>query len=58
LFIIDYSIFLEADSDIVVQSGARWEDINDTLKEKGIPLFFPVTASRKNLIAMLIVISA
>jgi hypothetical protein len=58
LFIIDYSIFLEADSDIVVQSGARWEDINDTLKEKGIPLFFPVIASRKNLIAMLIIISA
>ncbi|KAL0574570.1 D-lactate ferricytochrome c oxidoreductase [Marasmius crinis-equi] len=31
----------EADSDLVCQSGARWEDINSTLKEKGIPLFFP-----------------
>ncbi|KAJ8517444.1 hypothetical protein ONZ45_g5394 [Pleurotus djamor] len=32
----------EADSDIICQAGARWEDINDTLKEKGIPLFFPL----------------
>jgi hypothetical protein len=32
----------EADSDLTCQSGARWEDINETLKEKGIPLFFPV----------------
>ncbi|KAF5386827.1 hypothetical protein D9615_001627 [Tricholomella constricta] len=32
----------EADSDLVCQSGARWEDINATLKEKGIPLFFPL----------------
>ncbi|KAL0070584.1 D-lactate ferricytochrome c oxidoreductase [Marasmius tenuissimus] len=32
----------EADSDLVCQSGARWEDINLTLKEKGIPLFFPL----------------
>ncbi|KAF7305161.1 D-lactate dehydrogenase [cytochrome], mitochondrial [Mycena kentingensis (nom. inval.)] len=31
-----------ADSDLVCQSGARWEDINHTLKEKGIPLFFPL----------------
>lgn len=25
----------ESDSDMVVQSGARWEDINSTLEEKG-----------------------
>lgn len=36
---------LEADSDLVCQSGARWEDINAALKEKGIPLFFPVSFS-------------
>ncbi|KAF5379895.1 hypothetical protein D9757_007218 [Collybiopsis confluens] len=32
----------EADSDLICQAGARWEDINDTLEEKGIPLFFPL----------------
>ncbi|KAJ1307761.1 hypothetical protein OPQ81_001848 [Rhizoctonia solani] len=32
----------EADSDMVVQSGAKWEDINHTLEDKGIPLFFPL----------------
>ncbi|KAK7449632.1 D-lactate ferricytochrome c oxidoreductase [Stygiomarasmius scandens] len=32
----------ETDSDLVCQSGAKWEDINQTLKEKGIPLFFPL----------------
>ncbi|OCH88443.1 hypothetical protein OBBRIDRAFT_86159 [Obba rivulosa] len=32
----------EADSDLVCQAGARWQDINETLKEKGIPLFFPL----------------
>ncbi|KAI0670632.1 D-lactate dehydrogenase cytochrome oxidoreductase [Trametes maxima] len=32
----------ESDSDLVCQAGARWEDINTTLKEKGIPLFFPL----------------
>ncbi|KAJ7184328.1 D-lactate dehydrogenase cytochrome oxidoreductase [Mycena filopes] len=31
----------EEDSDLICQAGARWEDINDTLKAKGIPLFFP-----------------
>ncbi|KAH8117132.1 D-lactate dehydrogenase cytochrome oxidoreductase [Phellopilus nigrolimitatus] len=30
------------DADLVCQAGARWEDINGTLKEKGIPLFFPL----------------
>ncbi|KZT09513.1 uncharacterized protein LAESUDRAFT_646124 [Laetiporus sulphureus 93-53] len=32
----------EADSDLVCQSGAGWVQINDTLKEKGIALFFPI----------------
>ncbi|KAG6840832.1 hypothetical protein C0991_004055 [Blastosporella zonata] len=32
----------EADSDLVCQPGAKWMDINDMLKEKGIPLFFPL----------------
>lgn len=32
----------ESDGDMICQSGARWEQINDTLKEKGIPLFFPL----------------
>ncbi|KAJ2913929.1 hypothetical protein MD484_g6483, partial [Candolleomyces efflorescens] len=30
------------DSDLVCQPGARWMDVNETLKEKGIPLFFPL----------------
>ncbi|KAI0781193.1 D-lactate dehydrogenase cytochrome oxidoreductase [Trametes elegans] len=32
----------EDDSDLICQAGARWEDINRTLEEKGIPLFFPL----------------
>ncbi|KAI0357321.1 hypothetical protein OH77DRAFT_1422154 [Trametes cingulata] len=32
----------EADSDVVCQPGLRWMDLNETLKEKGIPLFFPL----------------
>jgi FAD/FMN-containing dehydrogenase len=36
---------LEADGDLVCQAGARWEDINGTLAEKGIPLFFPASPS-------------
>ncbi|KAJ6546996.1 D-lactate dehydrogenase cytochrome oxidoreductase [Mycena capillaripes] len=32
----------EEDSDLICQAGARWEDINQTLKDKGIPLFFPL----------------
>ena len=39
------SMPIEADSDLICQSGVRWEDINSTLKEKGIPLFFPVSHS-------------
>ncbi|KAG8890571.1 hypothetical protein FRB98_007125 [Tulasnella sp. 332] len=32
----------EEDSDVVVQSGLSWEELNATLKEKEIPLFFPL----------------
>ncbi|EKM60643.1 uncharacterized protein PHACADRAFT_155739 [Phanerochaete carnosa HHB-10118-sp] len=32
----------EADADLVCQPGAKWTDINVMLKEKGIPLFFPL----------------
>ncbi|KAJ3777680.1 FAD-linked oxidase-like protein [Lentinula raphanica] len=32
----------EADSDLVCQPGACWSDINDALREKNIPLFFPL----------------
>ncbi|KAF8889768.1 D-lactate dehydrogenase cytochrome oxidoreductase [Gymnopilus junonius] len=30
------------DSDLTCQAGARWEDINQVLKDRGIPLFFPL----------------
>ncbi|THH06266.1 hypothetical protein EW145_g4198 [Phellinidium pouzarii] len=33
---------LQDDGDLICQAGARWEDVNETLKEKGIPLFFPL----------------
>ncbi|KAG8813857.1 hypothetical protein FRC19_002137, partial [Serendipita sp. 401] len=32
----------EADSDVVVQAGVKWEDLNHALADKGIPLFFPL----------------
>ena len=32
----------EADGDVVVQPGVKWEDLNAHLKEQGIPLFFPL----------------
>ncbi|KDQ20463.1 hypothetical protein BOTBODRAFT_26476 [Botryobasidium botryosum FD-172 SS1] len=32
----------EADSDLICQAGTQWEHINETLKEKDIPLFFPL----------------
>ncbi|OJT12840.1 D-lactate dehydrogenase [cytochrome], mitochondrial [Trametes pubescens] len=32
----------ESDSDVVCQPGLRWMDLNETLKKKGIPLFFPL----------------
>ena len=31
-----------ADGDLVCQAGAKWEDINQHLRDEGIPLFFPV----------------
>jgi len=34
----------EADSDLTCQAGARWEDVNQVIIDKGIPLFFPVSA--------------
>jgi hypothetical protein len=30
------------DADITVQPGVKWEDLNAYLKEKGVPLFFPL----------------
>jgi D-lactate dehydrogenase (cytochrome) len=30
------------DGDLTCQAGARWEDINRTLRECGTPLFFPL----------------
>jgi FAD/FMN-containing dehydrogenase len=35
-------LLLAEDSDLVCQPGIGYMDINDTLKEKGIPLFFPL----------------
>ncbi|KAJ7054125.1 FAD-linked oxidase-like protein [Mycena amicta] len=32
----------EADADVVCQPGLGWMELNETLKEKGIPLFFPI----------------
>ncbi|PVF98174.1 hypothetical protein CPB86DRAFT_705625 [Serendipita vermifera] len=32
----------ESDGDMIVQSGIRWEDVNQTLADRGIPLFFPL----------------
>jgi len=32
----------EADSDVICQAGVQWNVLNDVLKDKGIPLFFPL----------------
>ncbi|ETW81282.1 oxidoreductase, FAD-binding protein [Heterobasidion irregulare TC 32-1] len=32
----------EADSDLICQPGVGWMEINETLKESGTPLFFPL----------------
>ncbi|KAJ7648525.1 FAD-linked oxidase-like protein [Mycena rosella] len=32
----------EADADVVCQPGLGWMDLNETLKNEGIPLFFPI----------------
>lgn len=42
--LMDNLCFAEEDSDLVCQPGVGWMEINETLKEKGIPLFFPVRA--------------
>jgi D-lactate dehydrogenase (cytochrome) len=36
-------VVTEKDCDLVCQAGATWDDINHTLEEKGINLFFPVS---------------
>ena len=30
------------DADVVCEAGVVWNELNDMLQEKGIPLFFPV----------------
>ncbi|WVF66935.1 hypothetical protein IAT40_001678 [Kwoniella sp. CBS 6097] len=32
----------EADGDVIVQPGVKWDDLNAHLAKKGIPLFFPL----------------
>lgn len=32
----------EADADVTVQPGVKWEDLNAHLKAQDIPLFFPL----------------
>ncbi|KAG2346565.1 hypothetical protein BDR05DRAFT_959494 [Suillus weaverae] len=36
----------ESDADVVCQAGVTWNNLNETLKEKGIPLFFPLDPGR------------
>ncbi|KAI6038526.1 hypothetical protein EDC04DRAFT_2868331 [Pisolithus marmoratus] len=36
----------ESDADAVCQAGVTWNDLNETLQEKGIPLFFPLDPGR------------
>ncbi|KAF9223160.1 hypothetical protein BS17DRAFT_706892 [Gyrodon lividus] len=36
----------ELDADVVCQAGVTWNNLNATLKEKGIPLFFPLDPGR------------
>lgn len=36
----------ESDADVVCQAGVTWNHLNETLKEKGIPLFFPLDPGR------------
>lgn len=38
-------LFPVDDGDLTCQAGARWEDINRILKERGTSLFFPVSQS-------------
>jgi len=39
---------------MIVQTGIKWEDVNQTLTDKKIPLFFPVSTSRPFFYLMLI----
>lgn len=32
----------EPDGEAVCQAGVKWEDLNEFLEKKGIPLFFPI----------------
>ncbi|KAF8841526.1 hypothetical protein BDN67DRAFT_901391 [Paxillus ammoniavirescens] len=36
----------ESDADVVCQAGVTWNNLNETLQEKGIPLFFPLDPGR------------
>lgn len=36
----------ESDADVVCQAGVTWNHLNETLSEKGIPLFFPLDPGR------------
>ncbi|KIK96171.1 hypothetical protein PAXRUDRAFT_139050 [Paxillus rubicundulus Ve08.2h10] len=36
----------ESDADVVCQAGVTWNRLNETLKGKGIPLFFPLDPGR------------
>ncbi|EGO19916.1 hypothetical protein SERLADRAFT_373977 [Serpula lacrymans var. lacrymans S7.9] len=36
----------ESDSDVVCQAGVTWNGLNEILREKGIPLFFPLDPGR------------
>lgn len=39
----DLTVLIEADADVVLQPGVKWEDLNQALADKKIPLFFPVS---------------
>lgn len=41
-FPLTLGMVTEEDGDLICQAGARWEDINQALRSKNIPLFFPV----------------
>lgn len=40
----------EDDGDVVVQAGVQWENLNQSLKDKGIPLFFPVRVTTRGVV--------
>jgi D-lactate dehydrogenase (cytochrome) len=47
---VRHNVISEADGDMIVQSGITWEEVNDTLAQRNIPLFFPVSRSYLNII--------